>query len=47
MGLLEQILTVYLICVMLVLTVAVFVTGFLFFFNLYKQTKEINQNDKW
>lgn len=43
---LEQILTAYLICVMLVLTVAVFVAGFIFFFNLYKQIKEIRQNDK-
>jgi hypothetical protein len=47
MNLIEQLLTVYLITIILLLTVAVFVTGFIFFLNLHKQIKEIKQNDKW
>jgi flagellar basal body-associated protein FliL len=47
MNLIEQILNIYLITIILLLIVAVFVTGFIFFFRLYKQIKELKKNDKW
>ena len=47
MELIEQLFTVYLISLILMLSMAVFVTGFIFFFRLYKQIKEFKKNDKW